>query len=113
MNKKSIRREVSVEVDKLTNSIESRYSGDIFDTEFYRLFKANKKEIKQKNWLFNWNKEIDYSEREVYKLTIKGNAKIIQGLLSLSIEFDHVLIHLIENAKFNIGTEKAFIGVCR
>ena len=111
MNKKSIRREVSVEVDKLTNSIESRYSGDIFDTEFYRLFKANKKEIKQKNWLFNWNKEIDYSEREVYKLTIKGNAKIIQGLLSLSIEFDHVLIHLIENAKFNIGTEKAFIGV--
>ncbi len=103
--------EVSIEIDKLTNSIESRYSGDIFDTEFYRLMKTDKKEIKKSDWLFNWTEELNYTDREVYKLTIKDNANIIQGLISLSIEPDHVLIHLIENAKFNIGKHKAFIGV--
>ncbi len=111
MGRKQASKEVSIEVDKLTNSIESRYSGDIFDTEFYRLLKKDKKEIKSKDWLFDWHKEIGYPDREIYKLTIKGNANIIQGLISLSIGTDHILIHLIESAKFNIGKDKAFIGV--
>lgn len=111
MGRKQASKEVSIEVDKLTNSIESRYSGDIFDTEFYRLLKGDKKEIKNKDWLFDWHKEIDYADREIYKLTIKGNANVIQGLISLSIGTDHILIHIVESAKFNTGKDKAFIGV--
>lgn len=111
MKQKRVTQEIFIEVDKLTNSIESRLSGDIFDTEFYQMNVVNKREIKKKDWLFDWHKEIGYTDREIYKLTIKGNANIIQGLISLSIEPDHVLIHIIENAKFNIGKDKAFIGV--
>lgn len=111
MKRKRAAKGISIEVDKLTNSIESRFSGDIFDTEFYRLWKSNKKEIKSKDWLFDWHKEIDYTNREIYKLIIKDNINVIQGLMSLSIEPDHVLIHLIESAKFNSGKNKAFIGI--
>jgi len=103
--------EVSEEIDKLTNSIELVVTGDIFDTEFYRLNKDNKKQIKKKDWLFDWQSEIAYPEREVYKLTVKDNADIIQGLISLSTEPDHVFIHIVENAKFNRGKDKVYLGV--
>lgn len=104
-------REVSIEIDKLTNSIENARSGDTFNTGFYRMTNDNKAEIKKKDWLFDWHKEIKYQEREIYKLTIEGNSDIIQGLISLSTGPDHVFVHLIENAKFNIGKSKEFIGV--
>jgi len=35
---------IFIEVDKLTNSIEIAVTGDIFDTEFYRLDKNDKKQ---------------------------------------------------------------------
>jgi hypothetical protein len=49
--------------------------------------------------------------REVYKLTIVDNPKIIQGITSLEIKTDHVLMHLIESAPFNIGKHKVYLGV--
>ena len=49
--------------------------------------------------------------REVFKLTITNNSDIIQGLLSLSLEPDHVYMHLLENAPFNIGQKKLYEGV--
>jgi len=67
--------------------------------------------IKKKDWFFDWQSEIDYPEREIYKLTIKDNPTVIQGLLSLSREPDYILVHKIENAKFNIGKGKIFVGV--
>jgi hypothetical protein len=47
----------------------------------------------------------------VYKLTIANNPTIIQGLLSLTLETDHVYVHLLENAPFNIGQNKLYEGV--
>jgi hypothetical protein len=117
MSRKGMKKEVSVEIDKLTNSIENAISGDIFDTEFHRLTKAYKKEIKKKDWLFDWHEEILNNEREVYKLTIKGNPEIIQGLISINAEDNYVFIHLVENAKFNRGKkyndgkDKIYLGV--
>lgn len=49
--------------------------------------------------------------KEVFKLTIPHNPKVIQGLLSLSLEPDHVYMHLLENAPFNIGQNKLYEGV--
>ena len=103
--------EIDVEIDGLTNSIRNAISGDIFDTEIILLTTKLLNEIKKEDWQFDWKKEIRQRERHVYKLVINKNYKIIQGLLSISDEKDHVYMHLIENAKFNKGKHKLYEGV--
>jgi hypothetical protein len=100
------------EVDKLTNSIENVNSGDNFSTEISLLTKTDLKVVTKKNgWQFNWILEFKSPPREVYKLTITNNQNIIQGLVSLEIKPDHVHLHLIESAPFNIGKGKTYLGV--
>ena len=50
-------------------------------------------------------------KKEVYKLTIVNNPNIIQGLLCLTIEQDHIFMDLLESAPFNIGKHKIYEGV--
>jgi hypothetical protein len=111
MNRKS-QIELDFLIDKLTNSIENVNSGDSFPTEVSLL---NTEEIskitKSKGWFFNWKNEFKKPEKEIYKLTINNNPTIIQGLISLEIKSDHVFMHLIESAPFNIGKNKTYIGV--
>jgi hypothetical protein len=100
------------EIDKLTNSIENVITGDSFSTEISILLKEELKNVtKSKGWLFNWKDEFKHPEREIYKLTITGNPRIIQGLLSIEIKQDHIYMHLVENAPFNRGNEKVYAGV--
>jgi len=66
---------------------------------------------KNKGWNFNWKAEFDDIKKEVYKLTIVNNPAIIQGLLSVTIEQDHVFMNLLESAPFNIGKNKIYEGV--
>jgi hypothetical protein len=100
------------EVDKLTRSIENVATGDSFPTEVSHLIKADLKLVTKTNgWLFDWKKELTSPEKEVYKLTIQGNPTVIQGLVSLSIEPDHIYMHLIESAPFNKGKTKVYLGV--
>lgn len=76
-----------IEIDKLTNSIENFITGDSFQTEVSLIGKSDLKSITKKNgWLFNWKNEYKQSDRDVYKLTIVGNANIIQGLVVLQSE---------------------------
>ncbi len=96
------------EVDKLTNSIENIFSGDRFDTE---ISTVSSTEIKKSNWLFDWKSETKNSSRQVFKLTIKDNPKVIQGLMSLEVRQGHIFLHLIENAVFNRGQNKIYVGV--
>lgn len=100
------------EIDKLTNSIQNTISGDSFPTEVSFLTKADLKQItKNKGWSFNWKIEFNDNSKEVYKLTIANNPNIIQGLISLTIESDHVFMNLVESAAFNIGKNKLYEGV--
>lgn len=100
------------EVDKLTNSIENIKSGDSFPTEISLLTKVEVKQLARKNgWQFNWTSELKFPSREVYKLTITNNPNIIQGVVSLEAKTDHVYMHLIESAPFNIGKNKTYLGV--
>jgi hypothetical protein len=70
------------------------------------------KTITKKNgWLFNWKNEHKQPDRNVYKLTISGNTTIIQGLVSITEREDHVYMHLIESAPFNLGRNKVYLGV--
>lgn len=102
---------VDIEVDKLTNSIENTVSGDIFDTDVFRLHTNDSKQINKVDWQFKWYEQIKLKDRETYKLVIKDNLKIIQGLISLSDQGDHIYMHLIESAKFNKGKQKIYTGV--
>lgn len=100
------------EIDLLTNSIQNTISGDSFQTEISLLTKADLKQVIKKNgWSFNWKIEFDDNAKEVYKLTIINNPNIIQGLISISIESDHVFMNLVESAPFNIGRNKLYEGV--
>ena len=44
-------------------------------------------------------------------MTISNNPNIIQGILSLTIEPDHVYMDLLESAPFNRGKNKLYEGV--
>ena len=100
------------EVDRLTNSIQNTISGDSFLTDVSRLIKTDLRQITKKNgWVFNWKTELDDNTKEVYKLTINNNPNIIQGILSIIIETDHVYMNLLESAAFNKGKNKLYEGV--
>ena len=99
-------------IDRPTNSVQNTISGDSFATEVLRLPSADLKNINKKaGWKFNWKEELGDNTRDVYKLTIVGNPNIVQGLISLSMEPDHVYMHLVESAPFNFGKDKLYEGV--
>lgn len=103
---------MSFEVDALTNSIRNTISGDSFRTEILRLTNADLKHVTSINgWKFDWKSELDDNTKEVYKLTIVGNPNVVQGLLSFTINSDHVYMELLENAPFNLGRNKLYEGV--
>jgi hypothetical protein len=103
---------IDIEIDKLTNSIENAFSGDSFDTDLIPISNEDLRSVKKGNgWQFDWKYEFQQPERQVYKLTIKGNSNVIQGLISFSDEKDHLFMHLIESAPFNKGKNKIYIGV--
>lgn len=110
--KKSKQIALDFEVDKLTNSIENRITGDSFQTEITLISIPDLKLLTKKNdWVFDWKLEFKQPERDVYKLTIVNNQSVIQGLISLEIRDDHVYIHLVESAPFNKGKHKVYAGV--
>jgi hypothetical protein len=103
---------IDVEIDRLTNSIENNFSGDRFETVILPIDKDDLKEITKANgWQFNWKSEYKQLGKSVFKLTINGNPSIIQGLVSFSDEQDHLFMSLIENAPFNKGKNKIYVGV--
>ncbi|HET7360569.1 MAG TPA: hypothetical protein VFI78_01410 [Salinimicrobium sp.] len=110
--KRQIETELDFEIDKLTNSVENIKSGDRFPTEVSLLTKEEAKKLTNKNgWRFDWKNELKIPTREVYKLTITNNPDIVQGVVSLEVKADHVYMHLIESAPFNIGKDKSYLGV--
>ncbi len=99
-------------VDDLTNSIKNRISGDSFQTEVANLTKQDLKSVTIKaGWRFNWRTELNDNLNEVYKLTIVNNPAVVQGLISLRIESDHVFMNLLESAPFNMGKNKLYEGI--
>ncbi len=109
---KETKYHISVEVDRLTNSVQNTISGDSFPTDVHPISKADLKSIINKNkWLFNWSQEFKMTDRNVFKLTIRNNPDIIQGLVSISDYRDHFYLHLIESAPFNLGRHKLYEGV--
>jgi hypothetical protein len=110
--KKQNKYHLDIKIDKLTNSILNTISGDSFPTDVHPVTKSDLKTVTRKNgWLFTWTTEIKYSDRYVFKLTIRDNPNIIQGLASISDYEDHYYLHLVESAPFNLGKNKLYEGV--
>ncbi len=110
--RRSNKYRLNVEIDKLTNSILNTISGDSFPTDIHLLTKIDLKSISKKNrWQFNWLSEYKLNDRRTYKLTIRNNPNIIQGIVSISDFEDHFYLHLIESAPFNLGRKKLYEGV--
>ena len=87
-------------------------SGDSFQTEVSLLTKNDLKIVTKKNgWNFNQKNEFEDIKKEVYKLTIENNPNVIQGILSITIENDHIFMNLLESSPFNIGKHKIYEGV--
>lgn len=98
-------------IDKLANSIENTISGEVFDTAITLLTQKDSKQIKKKDWTFDWQSELRQKELHVYKLTTVQNPAILQGLISLTDKGDHTFMNLIESASFNKGKKKLYSGV--
>jgi len=109
----TLNMELAFEIDKITESIENAETGETLDTLVLPLTQADLKETTKKNgWLFDWKFEYDQTERQVYKLVAEQEPQTIHGLVSLEKLEDHVYMHLIENAPFNRGKGKKYLGVC-
>ncbi len=102
---------VDIHIDELTNSIRNVLSGDVFDTVLAELASKNIAEIKKTHWLFDWRAEVMKADRKVFKLIIQNNPNVLQGLVSISDQKDHIYLHLVENAKFNRGKSRVYEGV--
>jgi hypothetical protein len=100
-----------IEIDKLTRSIENAITGDSFPTDVLPLTPTDIRKLKKIEWLFDWKREAKYPGKQVFKLVIKGNPGIIQGLISMQDRGDHIFMALIESATFNRGVKKVYLGV--
>jgi predicted dithiol-disulfide oxidoreductase (DUF899 family) len=104
--------ELDFVIDRLTNSIQNTVTKDSFMTEVSRLTVKDIKAVSKRNgWLFDWETELNDNTKEVFKLTILNNSTIIQGVISLSNERDHIFMNLLESAPFNKGNNKMYDGV--
>ena len=110
--KKQSKYHLDIRIDKLTNSISNTISGDSFSTDVHPVTRTDLKAVNKKNgWLFSWTTEFKFTGRQVYKLTIRDNPNVIQGLASMTDNKDHYYIHLVESAPFNLGRKKLYEGV--
>lgn len=101
-------------IDKITACIEEVKTGKTFQTEVLPVEKSDLKNIVRRNgWNFSWRSFLQFPERKLYKLVIKGDADcVVQGLISFEIREDFIEMHHVENAPHNYGSKKQFAGVC-
>ncbi len=107
----NILKPLNIYIDKLTNSIENRATGEVFDTAVTLLSGKDLKLVNLQDWDFDWQFESKDKTKMIYKLTTVNNPTIIQGLVSIEDKQDHIFMHLIESSKFNIGKGKIYLGV--
>lgn len=106
------KRALDFVIDKLTNSIQHSISGASFKTSISLLMKEEASLCCQlTGWNFDWGVELLDQNKRIYKLVILNFPDEIHGLLSVTIETDHIFIHLLENAPLNMGKDKRYLGV--
>jgi len=104
--------QLDFEIDKLTHSLEDASTGEILSTEVLLLEKVDLKFVSKKfAWKFDWQIEFSVPEKQVFKLVLQKEPKIIQGLICFEKKSDHIFMSLIESAPHNFGKTKKYFGV--
>ena len=65
---------IDIVIDRLTNSIRNTISGDQFNTEIIQVI-VNEKRISKKDWVFNWNQEIQDAKKKDINWLLKAMKK--------------------------------------
>ena len=108
---KSKTRRLGFQVDKMSNSIEHVRTGKVFATRLVQLYPSDAALLTSLKWQFDWTLELQNPLHEVSALTTVEEPEVIQGIISMVDQHDHVFIPLIESAPFNIGAGKEYTGV--
>ncbi len=53
----ALRNQVTIEIDKLTRSIENVVTGDSFKKKILVIISKDSKQLKKSDWLFDWKVE--------------------------------------------------------
>ena len=103
----------NIEIDKLTDCIVHKESGEELETNLVPITLDDLKGVKKKKgeWHFNWRKELKMQDRVVYKLTTLNDPETIQGLVSVSAIDGYHYLNLVESAPINFGVNKIHEGV--
>lgn len=100
---------VDVEIDGLTRSIVAADTNESISTTIIWWDQLKPSQKRLSKWNFNWQGEVGM-KRKVAALTIRDEHQL-QGLISFTVEHDHVFVHLVESAPHNVGQSKKFMGV--
>ena len=99
---------VDIQIDKLTDCLIERESGNIVDTEYMERTTA----IKKKDfagWKFDWS-TTQKNGYTVYELFVE-NDDTVQGRISFKIDGGVADIDIVESAPHNYGHNGKYIGV--
>lgn len=100
--------EVDILIDKLTDCLIEKSSGEQVDTE-YRLRTVPIKTKDYKGWKFDWSKT-EKNGYNIYELFVKGD-DIVQGRISLRIDGGVADVDIVESAPHNYGHTGKYHGV--
>ena len=99
---------VDIQIDKLTDCLIERETGNIVDTEYMERTTA----IKKKDfagWKFDWS-TTQKNGYTVYELFVE-NDDTVQGRISFKIDGGVADIDIVESAPHNYGHDGKYIGV--
>lgn len=102
---------LDVEIDALTSSVIVSHTGKSLPTRIvsWRQLASNQRSFTRK-WRFNWYDESRHRGRKIVALLV-ANSNAIEGLVSFELKSDHVHVHLLESAPYNVGGQKRYTGL--
>ena len=101
--------EVDILIDKLTDCLVERSTGEQVETE-YRLRTAPIKPKDYKGWKFDWSKT-EKNGYNIYELFIAGDNNTVQGRISVKVDGGVADVEIVETAPHNYGHLGKYEGV--
>lgn len=100
--------QIDILIDKLTDCLVDRATGENVNTEYKERTTAIKKKD-YAGWKFNWSTTQD-NGYTIYELLVDGDSTV-QGRISLKIDGGVADVDIVESAPHNFGHEGKYIGV--
>jgi len=99
---------VDIQIDKLTDCLIERESGEVVDTEYIERVAAIKKED-YRGWKFDWSKSQE-NGYTIYELFVEDD-DTVQGRISFKVDGGVADIDIVESAPHNYGHDGKYEGI--